>query len=220
MKTAISAIPDRHMTDAEIVNSKHGELLTVKAVLTFKLRCSNLTNNGAEKNSLQRLSKESFSDFLHGQSLDHLFEGNVIHMNWVPVKLTTKEKEDIEFAARKKQIVLMDDVKNSLSILTLPYPTSGGTTMTIDFFGDDSQLLMQHIREQLRHLKTAETQAIIKERHQGQDIGDLFLTFVLNIKMTESFMQLAAELGLGQFHHLHGSVKRNHYKMYIYEKNL
>ena len=141
-------------------------------------------------------------------------------MNWVPMKLESKEKNDIEFVARKKQIVLMDDVKDSLSILTLPYPASGGTRMTIDFFGDDPQLLLQHIREQLRHLKTAETRAIIKERHRGQDVGDLFLTVVLNIKMTENFMELAAELGLGQFHHLHGSVKRNHYKMYIYEKNL
>ena len=141
-------------------------------------------------------------------------------MNWVPVKLDTKENKDIEFIVRKKQIVLTDDVKDSLSILTLPYPTSGGTTMTIDFFGDDSQLLLQHIREQLGHLKTAETRAIIKERHQGQDVSNVFLTVVLNVKMTESFMKVAAELGLGKFHHLHGSVKRDHYKMYIYEKNL
>ena len=141
-------------------------------------------------------------------------------MNWVPVKLESKEKDDIEFVARKKQIVLMDSIKDSLSILTLPYPASGGTRMTIDFFGDDSQLLLQHIQEHFSHLRSAETRAIIKERHQGQDVGDLFLTVVLNVKMTESFMEVAAELGLGQFHHLHGSVKRDHYKMYIYEKNL
>ena len=73
LKTAISAIPDSHMTDAEIVNPKHGELLTVKAVHTFKLRCSDLPD-GAEISSLQRLSKKDFSDLLRGQSLDHLFE--------------------------------------------------------------------------------------------------------------------------------------------------
>ena len=73
LKTAISAIPDRHMTDAEIVNPKHGELLTVKAVHTFKLRCSDLPD-GAEISSLQRLSKKDFSDLLRGQLLDHLFE--------------------------------------------------------------------------------------------------------------------------------------------------
>ena len=66
--------------------------------------------------------------------------------------------------------------------------------MTIDFFGDDSQLLLQHIQEHFSHLKSAETRAIIKERHQGQDVGDLFLTVVLNVKMTESFMKVAAEL--------------------------
>ena len=141
-------------------------------------------------------------------------------MNWVPVKLDTKEKDDIEFVARKKQIVLVDDFKDSLSILTLPYPASGGTRMTIDFFGGDDSMLLQHIKEQLAHLKTAETQAIIKDRHQGQDIGDLFLTIFINMKMTETFLKMAEELGLGQFHQLHGSVKRDHYKMYIYEKNL
>ena len=77
LKTAISAIPDRDMTDAEIVNPKHGELLTVKADHTFKLRWSDLPD-GAEKCSLQRLSKESFSDLLRGQTLDHLFEASRI----------------------------------------------------------------------------------------------------------------------------------------------
>ena len=142
-------------------------------------------------------------------------------MNWVPVKLDTKENKDIEFIVRKKQIVLTDDVKDSLSILTLPYPTSGGTTMTIDFFGDDSQLLLQHIREQLGHLRSAETQAIIKDRHKGQDVGDdMFLTFVIGVKMTESLEKVAEDLGLRRFHEHQGSVTRDHLKMYIYEKNL
>ena len=77
LKTAISAKPDRDMTDAEIVNPKLGELLTVKADHTFKLQWSDLPD-GAEKCSLQRLSKESFSDLLRGQSLDHLFEARKI----------------------------------------------------------------------------------------------------------------------------------------------
>ena len=137
-------------------------------------------------------------------------------MNWVPVKLTTKEKDDIEFVVRKKQIVLMDDVKDSLSILTLPFPTGGGTEMTIDFFGDDSQLFL-HIQEQLGHLKTAETQAIIKDRHQGQDIDDMFLTVFIGGKMTESLEKVAENLGLRPFH---VTVPKEYLKMYIYEKNL
>ena len=84
-------------------------------------------------------------------------------MNWVPVKLESKEKDDIEFVSRKKQIVLMDSIKDSLSILTLPYPASGGTRMTVDFFGDDSQLLLQHIQEHFSHLRSAETN---KGNHQ------------------------------------------------------
>ena len=107
--------------------------------------------------------------------------------------------DDIEFVVRKKQIVLMDDVKDSLSILTLPFPTGGGTEMTIDFFGDDSQLFL-HIQEQLGHLKTAETQAIIKDRHQGQDIDDMFLTVFIGGKMTESLEKVAENLGLRPFH--------------------
>ena len=77
LKTAISSIPDRHLTDSEIVNPKHGELLTVKDVHLFKLRCSELPD-GDEKCYLQRLSKEKFSDLLQSQSLDHLFEARKI----------------------------------------------------------------------------------------------------------------------------------------------
>ena len=144
-------------------------------------------------------------------------------MNWVPVKLDIKDKKDIEFVTRKKQIVLVDGTKDSLSILTLPYPVSGGarSTMSIDFFGECSQLLIRHIQEQLRHLRTPETMTIIQERHPGGDINDVFLTVFIGVKMRESFTKLAEEeLGLGKFCDFHGSVKRNHYKMYIYEKNL
>merc|ERR1712110_1275501 len=155
LKTAISAKPDRDMTDAEIINPKHGKLLTVKADHTFKLKLSDLPD-GTDKNkcSLQRLAKEEFTELLLGKSLDHLLEGDVIHMNWVPVKLDIKDKKDIEFVTRKKQILLVDSNKDSLSILSLPYPVSGGarSTMSIDFFGECSKLLMQHIQEQLRHL--------------------------------------------------------------------
>ena len=140
-------------------------------------------------------------------------------MNWVPVKLATKEKDDIEFVTRKKQIVLVDDVRDSLSILTLPYPTPGGTNMTIDFFGDDSKLL-QHFREQLWHLRTEETRTIIKDRHQGQDVDDLFLTVILDVKMMKSLEKVAENLGLRRILHDHGSAKREDLKMYIYEKNL
>ena len=77
LKTAISSIPDRHLTDSEIVNPKHGELLTVKDVHLFKLQWSDLPD-GDEKCYLQRLSKESFSDLLLGKSLDHLFEARRI----------------------------------------------------------------------------------------------------------------------------------------------
>merc|ERR1712110_108912 len=132
LKTAISAKPDRDMTDAEIINPKHGKLLTVKADHTFKLKLSDLPDG--------------------------------------------TDKKDIEFVTRKKQIVLVDSAKESLSILTLPYPSSGGTRMSIDFFGECSELLKRHIQEQLMHLRTPETMAIIQERHLGEDIGDLFLS--------------------------------------------
>ena len=127
LKTALSAVPNRDMTDEEMTSSKHGQLLTVKAYHTLKLKWSDLPDGtDIPKCSLQRLAKEEFSDLLHGQSLDHLFEGKVIHMNWVPVKLDIKDKKDIEFVTRKKQIVLVDSDKDSLSILSLPYPVSGG----------------------------------------------------------------------------------------------
>ena len=77
LKTAISTKPDLDMTDADIINPKHGELLTVKADHHFKLQWSDLPD-GAGECSLQRLSKESFSDLLQGQSLDHLFEARRI----------------------------------------------------------------------------------------------------------------------------------------------
>ena len=109
LKTALSAVPNRDMTDEEMTNSKHGQLLTVKAYHTLKLKWSDLPDGtDFPKCSLQRVAKEEFSDLLLGQSLDHLFEGEVIHMNWVPVKLDIKDKKDIEFVTRKKQIVLMD----------------------------------------------------------------------------------------------------------------
>ena len=127
LKTALSAVPNRDMTDEEMTSSKHGQLLTVKAYHTLKLKWSDLSDRtDIMKCSLQRLTREEFSDLLLGQSLDQLFEGEVIHMNWVPVKIDIKDKKDIEFVTRKKQIVLVDSAKDSLSILTLPYPVSGG----------------------------------------------------------------------------------------------
>ena len=219
LKTALSAKPDRDMTDKELVNPKHGTLLTVKVDHTFKMKWSDLPIV-TEKHSLQKLSKEKFSKLLLTTSLDHLFEGGVVHMNWVPVKLASRDRDDIEFVTRKKQIVLMDDNKKSLSILTLPYPSSGGTRMSIDFFGDDKSLLKQHIKEQLRQLRDPETMTIIKERHQGEDIGVLFLSVFLNDEMTNAFMNFSEELEIRQFYQLHGSVQRDHYKMYIYEKSL
>ena len=92
--------------------------------------------------------------------------------------------------------------------------------MSIDFFGDDKSLLKQHIKEQLRQLRDPETMTIIKERHQGEDIGVLFLSVFLNDEMTNAFMNFSEELEIRQFYQLHGSVQRDHYKMYIYEKSL
>ena len=157
-RSVISAIPDADMPDQEIVSAKHGRLLTVKTIHDFKLRLAGVAqlaqvpgvdgdHGGGHPGLLRTLASQEFAALLRGGRLAHLLESNMVHMNWVPVVLGTEvragryafkyinldnipSQADIEFATRKRQVVLVDSDNTSLSILTLPYPCPGGRRQT------------------------------------------------------------------------------------------
>ena len=122
LEQIISVIPDIDLCDEDIKTPKLGELLLVKSVLVYKINMSSLAIPDTNEDDYKVLKKEEFAEVLRSkEKTGHLLEHNLVHMDWVPVILGTKR--DIEFATRKKQVVLLAgslDVPKSFSILTLP----------------------------------------------------------------------------------------------------
>ena len=211
VESVISAIPNIDMTDEELRSPKLGTLLTAPAFLNFTLRNSQLKQDLIVKKNLPEVDRDSFADLLKKKKLVHLFENNVVHMNWVSV--TPETDDDVEFAVRKRQVVLMDDNHQSLSILTLPFPVPGGIRTTIDFYSDDEALLEDHILHQLHNLRNS------LEASEDDDI--ILVSIVSRESFKESVENVTKKIGLvkdnmGKF----GSQKREFGKMYVYKKEL
>ena len=104
----ISAIAD-HGEIRQLGSSKFGKVLTVKAILVYKFRCNQLSSLVEEGNPrLAALSREEFAGVLRAQRLRHLLENDLLHMQFVVVRPHTEE--DIEFAVRKRQTVMAEEI--------------------------------------------------------------------------------------------------------------
>ena len=97
---------------------KFGNLLTVKAVLYYNFRCNQLISVVEEENPrLVALSRDQFAGVVREQRVRHLLESDLLHMQFVPVRPRTEE--DIEFAVRKRQSVMVEEASAGGAISSL-----------------------------------------------------------------------------------------------------
>ena len=221
LKSVMSAVPDHAMTDEEVVNPKHGDLLTVKHCHEFFLTYPELDKCVVDKKAAKNLSildKDEFSNTLkQGTFTDHL-ENNIIHMNWVPAVIDTDD--DIDFITRKNQIVMVDPEYASLSIMTLPYPVPGGLRVSLDFFGQDSSFLELHLVNQLQHLRHPQHESILTELDQSGRLKNVFLSIVVHPNLTSDLVDISSRLGMGQFRLRRGARNREYIRMFVYQKKI
>ena len=113
----ISVIADQGKI-RDLGSPKFGKLLTVKAILVYKFRCNQLITPVKEDNPrLTELSKDEFAGVLRAGRIRHLLENNLLHMQFVPVRPRTEE--DIEFAVRKRQSVMVGETSAGGGITSL-----------------------------------------------------------------------------------------------------
>ena len=219
-KSVLSAIPDHAMTDEEVINPKHGDLLTVKHCHEFILTYPELDKCVDRKTvkNLSLLTKEQFSHALKQGTYHHHLENNIIHMNWVPAVIDTDD--DIDFITRKNQIVMTDSEDASLSIMTLPYPVPGGLRVSLDFFGEDSSLLEIHLVNQLQQLRQPQHASILTELDQSRSLKNVFLSIVVHPNMTSDLVDISSRLGLDQFRLRRGAQNREYIRMFVYQKKI
>ena len=102
----ISAMAD--VEEDQIKSSKFGELLTVKSISVYKFRRDQVISALSKKDlGLTELSKNQFAGLLRDPRICHLLDNNILTLNWVPVRAQTEE--DIEFAVRKRQTVMVEE---------------------------------------------------------------------------------------------------------------
>ena len=160
--STLSVISDSNLRDDEIRSSKHGDLLAVKSYYVYRIKSElfeSLSHTFVGPN-LTIFSKDDFSNFLKGNQAKRLFKDSLVHMNFIPVLI--ESEDDIEFATRKRQIVLVEDNSSemikSLSILTLPYPVPNGNhRVSIDIFTEENSQasIKSHISHQLMNITNA-----------------------------------------------------------------
>ena len=220
LKSVISSLPDHTMTDEEVNNPKHGDLLTVKNCheffLTYPQLNTCLDRMGVKKLSI--LTKQHFSIALKQRTFNKHLENNIIHMSWVPAVIDTDD--DIDFISRNDQIVMTDEESSSLSILTLPFPVPRGLRISLDFFAQDASLLELHLINQLHELRHPQHAGILTELDQSRSLKNIFLSIVVHPKMTSEMFDISSRLGMDQFRIQRGAQNREYVSMYVYQKKI
>ena len=136
----ILSLANHDLPDSDFLNSKHGELLTKKAFITYQVTMEKMTDHLVNyTKSLPKphlygfLTKNEFKQILRNKSfISDALENDTIMINWVPILVKTEE--DIEFASMNNQNVLLEgSIENpiALSIFTGPLPIAGGKTRSI-----------------------------------------------------------------------------------------
>jgi len=213
LEQIISVIPDNDLCDEDIKTPKLGELLLVKSVLVYKINMSSVAIPDTNEDDYKVLKKEEFAEVLCSkEKTGHLLERNLVHMDWVPVILGTER--DIEFATRKKQVVLLAgslDVPKSFSIITLPYSVpNGNQRSSIDIFAKEKGDLKQHVHQQIELLVQRAKKDVTK--------GDTMLSIIVPQDMVEQIIEAMELIDLQKFKHVYGTQQRDVINMYIYQK--
>ena len=228
LESTVSAINSMDLSDEEIQSSKHGKLLAVKSCPTYKIKLEDLSGLSTEtwKQKFSVVSKTKFSEMLRRKDTQGLLPGgNLLHMNWVPVLLETEE--DIDFAIRKKQIILAEGVYqnsiSSFSILTLPYNISNGNfRSSIDIFtkDGDKEATKAHIKLQLMNMSGMMRRETMIDNITDTESPDtdLFVQIFVHQNLVNTVFDAMEGYGLQKHYYMHGVQKREVCDMYIYQK--
>ena len=142
-----------------------------------------------------------------------------MHINFIPVLI--ESEDDIEFATRKSQIVLVEDSSSemleSLSILTLPYPVPDGNhRVSIDIFTEENSQasIKSHISHQLMNI----TNAIVNESRASE--CEYLLTIFTEPQFASTVFDIMDGYGLQKYYTADGSQNRRVNNMYVYQKSL
>jgi len=218
LQSSMSAIyRDGGMTKEEMKSPKLGNLLTVKAIVIYKFRCNQLVSVAKDEDTvLATLSKAQFAEVLRDSRLSPLLENNLLHMNWVPVRAQTEQ--DVDFAVRKRQTVMVQErgdsnVISSLSVLSHPLEVSNANTRSaLDFFSEaeSGRSLGAHLRAQLLNLTE------VAPPHKN-----IIFSVIVKKELEGAVKEIFSELGLADSL-LTGtdSLKGPAKNVYFYEKKI
>ena len=219
--STLSVISDSNLREDEIKSSKHGDLLAVKSYYVYRIKAElfEYSSHTFVEPNLTKFSKDQFSNFLKGNKAKRLFKGSLVHMNFIPILI--ESEDDIEFATRKRQIVLVEDSSSemlkSLSILTLPYPVPNGNhRVSIDIFTDEKnqESIKNHISYQLRNITNE-----IGDKSRANK-GEYLLTIFTEPQFASIVFDIMDGYGLQKYYTADGSQNRRVNNMYIYQKRI
>ena len=171
-----------------------------------------------------RCFQKKFAEILRSKNTQDLLLGNLLHMNWIPVLLETDD--DIEFAVRKKQIILAEgDYPNnisSFSILTLPYNVRNRNfKSSIDIFSKDGDkdATKAHIKFQLMNMAgMIRREAMIYDIWNTSPDSDIFFHIFVHQNLVNSVFEVMKGYGLQKHYYMHGVQNRDLCNMYVFQK--
>ena len=186
----------------------------MKSILVYRITKENqkIVDCG---NNYKIISREEFAGVLRSKHIrENLLEQNIVHMNWVPVLLETEE--DIEFAVRKKQVVLLEgslESPTSFSVFTLPYSVpNGNTRVSIDIFAKEKEAVKKHVLHQMM---------LFAQRAKDEaSEGETFVSIVVTQDTVEAAVEAISCLGFEKYKFVYGSQMRDVVNMYIYQKQV
>jgi hypothetical protein len=228
LESTMSSISDMDLTEEEINSPKHGKLLAVKSYPTYKIKLEDLSSVSTKtcKQKFSVVSRQKISEILRRKNTQDLLPSNLLHMNWVPVLLETEE--DIDFAVRKKQIILAEGVTqnsiSSFSILTLPYSVPNGNFKSaIDIFtkDGDKEATKAHVKLQLMNMSgMMRRESMIENITNEKPDSDIFFHIFVNQNLVNTVIDVMDGYGLQKHLYTLGVQKRDVGNMYIFQKNI
>ncbi|XP_023344086.1 uncharacterized protein LOC111713463 [Eurytemora carolleeae] len=136
----LSAIPDIELPDEAFSGplAKFGEVMIKKTVVGVQINLNTFKFPelpGLEKNPCEELTKPELKTILENGAFTKLQQNNLMLTNWIPVLVETES--DLKFVLRKDLMAVVEgdkDNPNSLSILTMPFPSHCGLRNSIDIY--------------------------------------------------------------------------------------
>lgn len=213
---SLSAIPDIALPDEAFQSTKFGELLAKRPVVNIRIDLNTYKFPDLSADCLTVLDKNQFRALLQDGGFSRLTGSKLLHMNWVPILLNTKE--DVEFAVRKDARVIVEGDPSaplSMSVLSSPLQCPAGIRGSIDLFAYNNKSCAAHIKYQLRKMVE-----IVEARSQEPEARCLTVQMYLHETQLETARDTVKLLGLGDSMLKLGDIDRDVDHMYIYKQQI